>query len=218
MMNFIIQKRNYIILFLIVILCLWLVSVKNNRIFLKSYSFHDKTVTIIIYDKVNIKKVSNKIKKIYKKYENLKDINIKNDLSSGADNESVLLSFSTNEVIKYFKKNKISKYIINADGNISAGKKYGDENYNISINNQKNGKVLKIVSLQNKSIVTVSSDVYDSVVVIGDDIINANLVAQAIKSLDVSSGEELAFKYNCEVLWYFNDEISLSNNFSKYIV
>ncbi len=220
-MQFIIERRNYIILILIFILSFWIICLKNDRIFLKSYNFKDKTITIVIYDRVNVKKVSNEIKKIYKKYEKIKDLstlNINGELLDKADKMNVIFSFSTNEVTKYLKKTKIYKYIINADGNIITGKRYGNDKYNISINDVNSDKVLKIVSLENESMVTINNEKYDSLVVIGSDIINTNLVGEAIKSLSVEDGKAIALKYNCEVLWYFNNKISLSKNFSKYIV
>ena len=220
-MQFIIERRNYIILILIFILSFWIICLKNDRIFLKSYNFTDKTITIVIYDRVNVKKVSNEIKKIYKKYEKIKDLstlNINGELLDKADKMNVIFSFSTNEVTKYLKKTKIYKYIINADGNIITGKRYGNDKYNISINDVNSDKVLKIVSLENESMVTINNEKYDSLVVIGSDIINTNLVGEAIKSLSVEDGKAIALKYNCEVLWYFNNKISLSKNFSKYIV
>ncbi len=220
-MQFIIERRNYIILILIFILSFWIICLKNDRIFLKSYNFKDKTITIVIYDRVNVKKVSNEIKKIYKKYEKIKDLstlNINGELLDKADKMNVIFSFSTNEVTKYLKKAKIYKYIINADGNIITGKRYGNDKYNISINDVNSDKVLKIVSLENESMVTINNEKYDSLVVIGSDIINTNLVGEAIKSLSVEDGKAIALKYNCEVLWYFNNKISLSKNFSKYIV
>ena len=220
-MQFIIERRNYIILILIFILSFWIICLKNDRIFLKSYNFKDKTITIVIYDRVNVKNVSNEIKKIYKKYEKIKDLstlNINGELLDKADKMNVICSLSTNEITKYLIKTKIYKYIINADGNIITGKRYGNDKYNISINDVNSDKVLKIVSLENESMVTINNEKYDSLVVIGSDIINTNLVGEAIKSLSVEDGKAIALKYNCEVLWYFNNKISLSKNFSKYIV
>ena len=217
-MKFIIEKRNYIILFLIIILCFWIISIKNNRVFLKSFYFNGKTITINIYDKVNINKVSKKIKSIYKKYENLKKIK-EYDISVEDDNyDSILLSYATENVIKYFKNYKIKKYIINEAGNIITGKKYGDNKYSISVNNPNNDEILEIVSLENECMVTVNNGDYDSLVVIGYDIVKTNIFAQEIKTLSIEDGKENALKNSYAVLWYDGKNILMTDNFKKYII
>ena len=220
-MNIIIEKRNYIILFLIIVLLLWLGMIKNNRIFLKSYNFDKKTITVAIYDRVNVKKVSDRIDKIYKKYEKIQaidEISYDSEIIFDVNDRNIILSLATNKVINYLKSKGITKYIINANGNIIAGKKYGENKYNISISDPDNDEILKIVSFENKSMVTINDGMYDTLIVICDDIIKATITAQNISNLNTEEGREYALKHGCDVFWYKNGKIIMTDNFKKYII
>ncbi|MBR3198966.1 MAG: FAD:protein FMN transferase [Bacilli bacterium] len=220
-MKFIIEKRNYIILFLIVILVLWLGVMKKNRVFLKSFNFNDKTITVAIYDKVDTKKVSNRIYKIYNKYEKTKyldEVSYGSESLFGVEDENIIFSFATNDVLDYLKGEKIEKYIINADGNVVTGKRYGMNKYNISISDPNSGEILKIVSLENQSMVTVNDGIYDTMVVIGNNIVETTITAQNIKNSNTKEGKDYVLKHDSNAFWYINKEIFMTENFKNYIV
>ena len=69
-MKFLVSKRNYIILLVIVLLVIWILVnlLGKNEIFLKSFNSLDEPITIKVYDKINEDKVSNDIDKILKKF------------------------------------------------------------------------------------------------------------------------------------------------------
>ena len=69
-MKFLVSKRNYIILLVIVLLVIWILVnlLGKNEIFLKSFNNLDEPITIKVYDKINEDKVSNDIDKILKKF------------------------------------------------------------------------------------------------------------------------------------------------------
>ena len=157
---------------------------------------------------------------------------LKNKINFNIDN--IVSSYATSEVIDYFKDLKIKKYIINDDGNIIAGERYNNGKYKCSISDSLNKKVLKIVNIENESMYTLnnSDDLkgymvnpkkgviekrYDTVVVISKDNLTANMVASNLYLLSIDEGKEYAKRYNSEALWHYNNEIYMTDNFSKYI-
>ena len=284
MVKKILDKRNYIILFIIIILIIWILFSGKKEYYIKTFNYFDETITISIYDEVDYKKTTKDINNIYKNYninldsinkyekslieycidiykksngyiditngkliENLKeekeynfktkidDIKIKNNkLVKKIDFnfDSIIGSFVTKEVINYLEENNIKKYIINENGDITAGEYYSKGKYALSINNPKTNEVLYIVNLEDKSMATRNSEgfksymvnpktnkienKYDSVVVIANDNLTANMLVNTLYLMDEKEGKDFIKKYDAEALW-IDDEIIKTNGFDKYI-
>lgn len=281
-MKKIIEKRNYIILFVIIVLIIWIMFFNKREIYLKSFNYFDETITYKIYNNIDKNKVTKDINNIYKKYENYnakinnntKDENIHSlieygkllyyktdgliDITSGDllknmqkgreytftskidkigketinyNFENIICAYATNDVIYYFKQNDIDKYIVNENGDIKVGKKYNKDKYKISIIN--NEKLLYILNLENKAIATRKTNElkyminpktskkenkYDMLVVISNDNLTANMVANTIYFMNKEDGEKFAKQYNSEVLWQKEDKIYQTKEFEKYIL
>lgn len=283
-MKKIIDKRNYIILFIIIILIIWILFFNKQTVYIKSFNYFGNTITYEIYDKVNHKKVDNDINNIYKAYTkkvdkklsdemyslieygkllyyetdgyiditsgklikylknnkkynfqtqidkvNIKNQTLKNDIDFNLDN--IITTYATNDVIYYFKQNDIKHYLINENGDITAGKRYKDK-YKIGIN-KINGDLLHVVLLENKAMATrnKSDDFksymvnpktskiekkYDSVVVIANNNLTANMLSNTLYLMDKEEGKKFIEKYNAEALW-IDDEITYTEGFKKYI-
>ncbi len=196
----------------------------------KSFTFNGEVITMVFYEKNIDKKVFNDINRIYKNYEpksldsNGIYLEMKSFLKSNSKYDDVQFdvssSIATSKAIKYLKEKKIKKYIINENGNISAGKKYSKDKYIVSALDPKDGKLLKIIGLENESMVTLNelNDTYDSIIVISKDNVTANILAHYLYYLDIDSGKTLAQMYNCEAFWYYNNEVSMTDGFKKYII
>lgn len=70
-MKFLIEKRNYIILLIIILLICFIVFNLGGKkqIYIKSFNYFNKVITVKIYDKVDSNKITKTINDIYKKYE-----------------------------------------------------------------------------------------------------------------------------------------------------
>lgn len=281
-MKTIIEKRNYIILFVIIVLIIWIMFFNKREIYLKSFNYFDETITYKIYNNIDKNKVTKDINNIYKKYENynakinnnIKDENVHSlieygkllyyktdgliDITSGDllknmqkgrkytftskidkigketinyNFENIICAYATNDVIYYFKQNNIDKYIVNENGDIKVGKRYNKDKYKISIIN--NEKLLYILNLENKAIATRKANElkyminpktskkenkYDMLVVISNDNLTANMVANTIYFMNKEDGENFAKQYNSEVLWQKEDKIYQTKEFEKYIL
>lgn len=82
MLKKIVEKRNYIILFIIIVLVIWVVwSVffHKNEPYVESFNYYGETITYKVYDKVDHKKLTEDINNIYKKYEDVDDLSGKVD-------------------------------------------------------------------------------------------------------------------------------------------
>ena len=145
--------------------------------------------------------------------------------------ENIICAYATNDVIYYFKQNDIDKYIVNETGDIKVGKKYNKDKYKLSIIN--NEKLLYILNLENKAIATRKTNElkyminpktskkenkYDMLVVISNDNLTANMVANTIYFMNKEDGEKFAKQYNSEVLWQKEDKIYQTKEFEKYIL
>lgn len=200
-MKYIVEKRNYIIFFIIIVLIVRLMSmVKSRSVYVKSYSYGDEIITINIYNHIDEKKVNKDLKKIYASYEKNK----------------ILGYLTTDKVLEYFKTKKIDKYIINEGGNITVGKRYSRNKYKISIINPDNNKILKIVNLENESMATINNN-YDVLTVISDDNIKANEIKEKISDVTITEGKKIAKENSVEAFWYEDGKISKTENFDKYI-
>ena len=292
MLKKIVDKRNYIILFIIIILIiwfLWALIFNNNEAYMESFNYYGETITFKVYDKVNHKKLTNDINNIYKKYENVNDLNgelsedekalieygkilyyktdgyidvtsgelLKNikdgksyefkseieklnieddklteDISFNFDN--IIGSYATNEVLYYFKQNDITKYIVSENGDIVTGEYYDDGEYKVSINSPKGDDVLDIVSLENKAMATRNNtnefesymvspktsqkeSKYDSVVVIANDNMTANMLVNSLFLMDREAGEKLVLEYNSDAMWVNGDDITMTDGFKEYL-
>lgn len=197
-MKKIIEKRNYIILIIIIVLLFWIFNNKNKT-FVESFDLNDKVLTVIIYEKIDDKKVINKIEKICDKWEKSKK------------KVNYLNSYAVKELIDYFNKTGIKKYLINEDGNISAGKRYKNDKYSVSILNPKNGDILRIVKLENESMVTVKDD-NNSVSVIYKDNAEAFRICTELFNLGVDEGKKICGELKCEAFWYIDGKVYETKN------
>ena len=120
MLKKIIDKRNYIILFVIVVLIIWLVwSVffHKNEPYIETFDYYGEEITFKVYDKVNHKQLTEDINNIYKKYENVNELSGKVN-----EDEKSLIEYGK---IAYYKTNG---YVDVTKGelvrNIKDGKEY----------------------------------------------------------------------------------------------
>lgn len=288
MIKKIIDKRNYIILFVIIILIIWILFFNKKEIYIKSFNYFDKVITYKVYDKVNHKQITDDINNIYKKYEkmdfkgelsedekalieygkiiyyksngyiditdgklvdkikNEEEYKFKTDIENVKITDNYLIndisfnfseiisSYATNDVLYYFKQNDITKYIVSDDGDITAGKYYDKGKYSVSINNPSDNEILDIVYLENKSMATRNTvsefrsyminpktskkeSKYDSVVVIANDNLTANMLANSLYLMDEDEGKKMVEDYHGEALWVIDDKIIKTDGFDKYL-
>ena len=287
MLKKILDKRNYIILFIICVLLIWIIFFNKNEPYMETFSYYGENITFRVYDKVDHKKLTKDINNIYKKYKNVDNLSGKLDedeqalveygkliyyktdgyidITSGEllkhleDKEykfkseiekvnieddklvneidfnfdNIIGSYATNEVLYYFKQNDIYKYIVNENGDITVGKHYDNGKYKISISNPNTDEILEIVELEDKSIATRNNvsefksymvnpktgkkeSKYDSVVVIANDNLTANMLVNSLYLMNEKDGRELAKKYKSEVLWLDGDKIIKTEGFDKF--
>lgn len=162
----------------------------------------------------------------------IEDGSLVNDISFNFD--SVIGSYATNEVLYYFKQNNITKYIVNENGDIAAGDYYDDGEYIVSISDPTTEEVIAIISLENKAVATRGSsedfevfmvnpktssteDKYDSVVVIANDNLTANMLANALYLMDLEEGQEFIESYDAEALWTVDGEITKTDGFDDFV-
>ena len=287
MLKKIIDKRNYIILGIIIILLIF-IFINNNQSkeYIKTFNYFDETLTIKIYSNKNGDKIFKNIDNIYKKYqkyyqnpnnsndkelikmlkygkklydesngliditagalikqiENDENIDFKTNIDqldfdnpktlNNLDIELIVGSYASQKVSEYLEKNNINKYIINEDGNIIAGKRYGKEKYIVSINNS-DGKIIDFAYLENKSMATKGntnsfkpymvnpitknkSENNKLVVVIADDINTANFLADILYLMDIKEGEKFIKNYKAEALWQ-DDKVQMTSGFKNYL-
>ncbi len=164
--------------------------------------------------------------------EKLDSDNLSDDISLNFD--SIIGSYATNEVLYYFKQNDIKKYVVSENGDIVAGDYYSDGKYAISINKPNSDKVMDIVYLKNKAMATRSKsdefesymvnpktskkeNKYDSVVVIANDSLTANMLVNSLYIMDMDEGKKLVSDYNGEAMWVNGDDIVTTDGFSSYL-
>ena len=179
-------------------LSFWIFNNKNKT-FVESFDLNDKVLTVIIYEKIDDKKVINKIEKICDKWEKSKE------------KVSYLNSYAVKELIDYFNKAGIKKYLVNEDGNVSVGKRYKKDKYSVSILNPKNEDILKIVKLENESMITIKDD-NNSVSVIYKDNVEAFRICSQLFNLGVDEGKKLCDELGCEAFWYIDEKVDETKN------
>lgn len=228
-MKFIIDKRNYIILFIIILLLIWIFSLKDEA-YVKSFNFNGINITYVIYDKVNSDKISKNIDEIYEIYKK-KTLDKKEEKyifnqTDGYFNETekYLACFSTDEVLKYFKYIGISRYMVNIDGDVILGDKYSNNKYSVSIHDPRDNSILKIIYFSNKALSSTkySDDLknlkgnrkdYDMVSVLCDDILTSDVISNYLYYLSIEDGKEVLSKNKCDGLWYKDGKIYTTSNF-----
>ncbi len=272
-MKFLVSKRNYIILLVIVLLVIWILFnlLGKNEIFLKSFNSLDEPITIKVYDKINEDKVSDDIDKILKKFlQNKKNKELKeygrilyakskgyvditntelvkalrtgesynfktriNDDFDDYNFEMIKSSYAVSEICDYFKQNDIKRYIINEGGNVIAGEGY-DGKYKVSLNKHDSQKILNIVLLENKSLYTLNksdeiedymvnpktskvSDNFDSVSVIANDNLTADMIVRTLFLMSEDEGKEFIKDYDAEALWQKDGKVTMSAGFKNYL-
>lgn len=210
-MKKIIEKRNYIILFIIFFLIFWIFNIKKTHAFIKSFDLNNKTLTIIIYENVDESKIIKTINSICKKYEN-KVIRYKkeNKLTEANKDINFANSYAVLDIINYFKIIGINKYSINEAGNISVGKRYREKKYIGAILKQKDHTLLKTINLEKESMVTVGED--DLVTAICKDNVDAYALANYLFSIEFEkvkqeNSHKCAIYYNKDGNKYENKEI-----------
>lgn len=209
-MKVLIEKRNYIILFIILILLLFL-FMKKDEVYIETFKFDKNVLTIMIYDKIDEKKITKNIDEICHKDYN-KNV-IKND--DRVNYNELYSGHIALKIKEFFRSKNIKKFIINENGDITVGKRYKDDSYKISINDSEN-KILKIVRLENKSISTIRDD-ENSISVIGDDIIKNKEYKYLLNSLSIEEGKKFIKGKDIYVLWYIDGNITMSDGFEKYV-
>lgn len=169
-------KRNYIIFFIIILLVIFLICQRIGiKEYAKTYEYFDHKITLKIYENKNI---FNDVDKILKKSDN--SVN------------------AVKKIQKYLKTKKIDKYIINDNGDITAGKHYKRDKFKISINYEND--VLDIVEIKNESMVTRKDCTYKMIVIIGKDIVKTTKKAEEFcKSGNISK--------DYKVYWYDGNEL-----------
>ena len=161
----------------------------------------------------------------------VKDDKLVNDINFNFDN--IIGSYATNEVLYYFKQNDIKKYIVSENGDIAVGDYYDKGKYAISINKSNSDEVLYIISLENKAMASrytksefenymvnpktsKKESKYDGVIVIANDNLTANMLANSLYLMDIDEGKKLVEDYHGEALW-ISDEIVKTDGFDDYI-
>ncbi len=161
----------------------------------------------------------------------VKDDKLVNDINFNFDN--IIGSYATNEVLYYFKQNDIKKYIVSENGDIAVGDYYDKGKYSISINKPNSDEVLYIISLENKAMASrytksefenymvnpktsKKESKYDGVIVIANDNLTANMLANSLYLMDIDEGKKLVEDYHGEALW-ISDEIVKTDGFDDYI-
>ena len=148
-------------------------------------------------------------------------------------NLSVIIDvYATNRVINYLISTGIDKYIINTDGVISTGEGINNEKYSIALFDQ-NGKFFDIAYLENTNLVTKgAADEFKAymvnvktgekisdkfVIVIDDDLNEANYIADTLYVMSVKEGKEFIKRYDAEAYWKVGNKISTTKGFKKYL-
>ncbi|MBQ9011501.1 MAG: FAD:protein FMN transferase [Bacilli bacterium] len=169
MVKKIIDKRNYIIFGIILILFLLIISgYGKTKEYIKTFEYFNETITIKLYSNKNVDKIWKGIDIICSRYQNYYD-NSYSNVDKGLTNYGITLYEKTNDLIdvnsdvkfdsvigpyvavkikKYLEKNGIDSYIINEEGNIITGSHYNKSKYKISITDV-DGKLVDIVNLKN---------------------------------------------------------------------
>lgn len=248
-MNNIHNKINKVIFLIIFILSISLVFIYiNNKNKLKEYSislnYMNRYIDVKIYsnDYNKSNKALKEIDNIFNKHHTLND---KDNLYKDIDNtylinqnllnnkvdidlDYVNIGFALKEVKEYLINNNFNRYIIDASGNKVLGLNYDKNNYNVGIEDPVSGTMKDVISLNNKSITTISiqdkivkttENNIKSVTVISNDEVLNNILGYILYLIPIDEGKEFIKNYDVEVIWFDNESnITTTNGYSKYKV
>ena len=141
--------------------------------------------------------------------------------------EQFIISYTNNLVKKYLKSVNINYYFINTNNDILIGSGINNEDYVVILSNPFNNETLKVYSMQNKYLKTISiyhnnykydDKIYSNIVnakdktmagsmisvsVLSDDVYTSEYLANMLFILDYDSGYKLAKNYNVSVIWCY---------------
>lgn len=155
---------------------------------------------------------------------------------------AIAKGYTTEIVGKYLESIGITDYLINAGGNVKVGNSYKKKNYSIGIQSPvENEDLITIVNGKNISVVTSGgyernyeyngtiyhhiidpdtlypSNNMKSVTVITKDSALGDILSTTLFLTSVEEGKEIIKDYDCDAIWYTNDnQIIRSENFSDY--
>lgn len=150
--------------------------------------------------------------------------------------------YTTEIVGKYLESIGIDEYLINAGGNVKVGSNYKKKNYSIGIQSPIKGEdLMSVIKGNNISVVTSGgyernyeyngvtyhhiidpdtlypSNNMKSVTVVTKDSALGDILSTTLFLSSVEEGQEIIKDYDCEAIWYTNDnKIIKSEKFDKY--
>ncbi len=150
--------------------------------------------------------------------------------------------YTTEIVGKYLESIGITDYLINAGGNVKVGNSYKKENYRIGIQSPiENQDLMTVINGNNISVITSGgyernyeyngtiyhhiidpdtlypSNNMKSVTVVTKDSALGDILSTTLFLTSIEEGKEIIKDYDCEAVWYTNDNIIIrSENFSDY--
>lgn len=155
---------------------------------------------------------------------------------------SIAKGYATQKVGEYLKENKISKFLINAGGNVLVGDYYDSGTYKIGIEDPNdNTSIYQIVKGNNIAVVTsggylryyeydgktyshiinpntlMPANYMKSVTVITNDSSIGDALSTTLYLMSIEDGMKFIKKYNAEAIWYGLDgQIYKTEGFNKY--
>lgn len=162
----------------------------------------------------------------------------KNDME--IDYSSIIKSFVISKLEQKIKDYNIYSYIINM-GDISFLGIANNTKFTVGIENPyKTDEYITFLSLENKAVSTVGpyqnyytldskiyhnlinlktlkqENNYKSVTVVGDNVLNVQMLSNYLYFLNIEDGKEVLKKYNCDAIWYTNDdELIFTKDFTE---
>ncbi len=156
------------------------------------------------------------------------------------DYSSIIKSFIISKLENKIKEYNINSYIINMGDIFSLGRA-NNTKFTVAIEKPyKKDEYISFLKLDNKSISTVGpfqnyysiegkiyhnlinlktlkqENNYKSVTVIGDSILDVQMLSNYLYFLSIEDGKEILKKYNCDAIWYTNeDELIFTKDFTK---
>lgn len=173
----------------------------------------------------------------------LKDNSLIKNNNLNIDLGCITKGYVTKEIGKYLEKQNLTKFIINAGGNVLVGDSYKKDNYKIGLERPTNtADIYKIIKVSNKAVVTSGgylryyeyngkkyhhiidpdtlfpSDYMQSVTVITSDSAYADFMSTYLFLLPVDEGLKIVNNTSdLEAIWYLNDDtIITSKGFKQY--
>ena len=156
---------------------------------------------------------------------------------------SIAKGYATEQAGQYLKKKGLTKFLINAGGNVLVGDHYKGEKYRIGLQDPMNANgILEVVKGTNIAVVTSGgyeryyeydgqryshiidpatlfpANHFESVTVVTDDSALGDALSLILFVMDLKTGQDFIKDYsNVEVLWYGKDgTITKSDGFKKY--